>query len=190
MKKPTGRPILAVDVDLTVVDSGTDWLSYLEYHSGFQRPLIEEGQTLPYDLSELFPRVADPYQYWRELDYDQFEPIEGAVEKLTELSKHLDIVFVTAIKGNHSKNKFYWLEKWFPFNRGYVATQEKWTMNKSVVGMIDDRLNNLEGFDLFRRILYNTPYSQGKNEFLEVGYVIKDWKSLDVRDLFKYLVWK
>lgn len=185
MKKGTGKPLLAVDVDLTVVDSGTDWLSYLEYYSGFNRPKITEGELLPYDLSKLFPRVVDPYQYWRELDYDQFEPIEGAVEKLEALSQWFDIVFVTAVKGNHSKNKFYWLDKWFPFNRGYVATQEKWVVNKSVFAIIDDRMSNLVGFDLQKRVLYSSPYTQDVE--CEVGYVIKDWKSLDVDDFVGYL---
>ena len=185
MKSPTGKPILAVDCDLTVVDSASDWLSYLEYYSGFNRTKIKEGDILPYDLSELFPKVSNPYQYWRELDYEQFTPIECAVEKLQILSQHFDIVFISQAKGVHAKSKYYWLEKWFPFNCGVLLTKEKWVVNNSVIGMIDDRQSNLKPFDKDKRILYNSPYKQ--DEECEVGYVIEDWNSLDVEEFVKYL---
>ncbi len=181
--------ILAVDVDLTVCPSDQGWLRWLDERCSYHNPSAwldfkDDGVIkLPYNLGKMFTEVEDPLDYWRTLDYDQFQPLNASVEKLEGLSKYFDIVFVSAIKGTHSKNKYYWLKKHFSFMKGYMATKEKWLMNGSVVAMIDDRLDNLEGFDHHKRVHFKTTYEQTAN--CGVGYVIDDWESFNVADFCK-----
>jgi 5'(3')-deoxyribonucleotidase len=170
--------ILAVDCDLTVCPSDVGWREWLAERHGYVKcPMTE------YNFGSYYPHVEDPFEYWRTLEYSQFQPIEGAVEKLEALSKYFDIVFISAIKGQHTKSKYYWLEEHFPFSKGYLATKEKFLMNDSVVAMIDDRLDNLKGFDAHKRILYKTPYVQTTE--CSVGYTIEDWNSFSVKEFCK-----
>lgn len=165
--------LLGVDVDITICNSDQGWLDWLKYYNGFGRVLEIEGDILPYDLSEMFPNFKNPYQYWRDLDYNQFEPIEGSVEALEKLSKHFGIVFISRIKGHHTKSKYYWLKKHFPFMTEYVATHGKWVLNDSVVAMVDDRMSVLEKFDPEKRILFETKYTQDKDCCVDFSF--KTW---------------
>lgn len=157
------RRLLGVDVDLTVVATDQGWLQWLNYYNGFGKRVKSWDENIPYNLSELYPSVVDPYQYWRDLDYSQFQPIEGSVEALEKLSQYFGIVFISRIKGNHTKSKYYWLKEHFPFMTEYVATHGKWVMGNSVVAMVDDRLDVLKGFDKDKRIWFNTPYTQSSD---------------------------
>ena len=154
------RRLLGVDVDLTVCPSDKGWMEWLRYYHGFAKTKEVSGGKLPYNLGELFPSVEDPHQYWREVDYAQFQPIEGSVEALEKLSQYFGIVFVSRIKGNHTKSKYYWLKEHFHFMTEYVATHGKWVMNNSVECMIGDRLDVLKSFDFNKRVCFNTPYTQ------------------------------
>lgn len=167
--------ILAVDVDLTVCPSDEGWREWLGNKYGYVKcPMTE------YNFSHYYPHAEAPFEYWRSLEYSQFQPLKGSVEKLEQLSTYFDIVFISAIKGKHNKEKYYWLKEHFPFLKGYIATKEKFLMNNSVCAMIDDRLDNLQGFDQYKRVFYKTPYSQ--NETCGVGCVIDDWESFSVKD--------
>lgn len=131
----------------------------------------------------------DRLDFWRAEDlYDNLAPIEDSIIKLAHLSDNFKIVFTSKLKGMHHRSKVMFLKKYFPFMTGFIGTHEKWILNDSVIGHIDDKFHMLEGFDLEKRIFYNTVHAQDK--WCEVGYIIEDWKSLDVNDLFKYLVWK
>lgn len=178
--------IIGIDVDLTVCPSDQGWINWLNERSSKYDPsmwLEFKSSTikLPYNLGSMFAEeIEDPMEYWRELDYTGLKPIKGSVEKLKELSAYFDIVFISAIKGKHNKEKYYWLKEHFPFLKGYMATKEKFLMNNSVCAMIDDRLDNLQEFDQHKRVFYKTPYSQ--NETCGVGYVIDAWESFSVKD--------
>lgn len=156
------KRLLGVDVDLTVAPSDVGWMAWLQ-KQGQQMYRTGDYEPLPYNLGSLFPVVEDPYQYWRELDYSQFQPIEGSVEALEKLSQHFGIVFISRIKGQHTKSKYYWLKEHFPFMTEYVATHGKWVMNNSVVAMVDDRKDVLEQFDFNKRVWFNTPYTQSSD---------------------------
>jgi len=169
------KRIIGVDVDLTVCPSDDGWREWLGNKYGYVKcPMTE------YNFSHYYPHADDPFEYWRSLEYSQFDPLKGSVEKLEHLSSYFDIVFISAIKGKHNKEKYYWLKEHFPFLKGYIATKEKFLMNNSVCAMIDDRLDNLQGFDQHKRVFYKTPYSQ--NERCGVAYVIDDWESFSVKD--------
>lgn len=167
------RRLLGIDVDLTVVATDQGWLDWL-LSSGHVVWGGKNLKTKPYNLSELCPTHPDPYQYWRELDYSQFKPIKGSVEALQALSKYFGIVFISRIKGNHTKSKYYWLKEHFPFMTEYVATHGKWVMNNSVVAMVDDRLDVLKQFDFNKRICFNTPYTQSVECDVAIDFSVWD----------------
>ncbi|MGL5013029.1 MAG: 5' nucleotidase, NT5C type [Bacteroidales bacterium] len=154
------KPILGCDVDICLCPSDKGWMDYMKYFNGFGEVVHRTDGLIEYDLSKTYPNVADPYEYWRTLDYMQFQPLKGSVEVLEELSKSFDIAFISQHKGQHSKSKYYWLEKHFSFNVGVILTKEKWLMRGSVVAMIDDRLDHLKGFDFDQRVLFETRYTQ------------------------------
>lgn len=156
------KRLIGVDVDLTVCPSDQGWWSWLR-KQGQQMYNLGDYEPVPYNLGQLFPQVEDPHQYWREVDYSQFKPIQGSVEALEKLSQYFGIVFISRIKGNHTKSKYYWLKEHFPFMTEYVATHGKWVMNKSVECMIDDRKDVLESFDFNKRVWFNTPYTQSSD---------------------------
>lgn len=166
-------PLLGVDVDICVCPSDIGWQEYMMYFNGFGKVVHRTDGMLEYDLSKMYPHVHNPYQYWRELDYSQFEPLEGSVEALKALSEHFDIVFISQHKGQHSKSKYYWLEQHFPFKTGVILTKEKWLMKGSVVAHIDDRLDHLEKFDFDQRVLFNTRYTQSVE--CDVPYSFSKW---------------
>lgn len=172
--------LLGVDCDLCVCPSDTGWYKWLS-ERGQQLYQTGDYEPVPYNLSVLFPTVEDPYQYWRELDYDQFTPIEGSVEALKALSTYFDIVFITQVKGTHNKSKYYWLEKHFPFMEGVITTKEKYLMNDSVVAMIDDRKEHLVKFEPEKRVLFQTNYLQTVE--CPVQYTIQGWNNTVVKDL-------
>lgn len=172
------KPILTVDCDLTVCPSDVGWANYLKYFNGFGKVVHRTDGMLEYDLSKMYPTVADPYEYWRTLDYDQFEPIGGSVETLEALSKYFDIAFISQAKGTHHKNKYYWLKEHFPFNVGVLLTKEKHLMKGSVVAHIEDRLEHLQGFDYDQRVLFETNYTQTAD--CKVRYRFSDWANFDM----------
>ena len=169
--------ILLVDVDLVVAPSDVHWREHLGQKHGYVKcPMTN------YNFGSYYPHVENAYSFWKDLDYFDMKPIEGSVEKLKALSQYFQIVFLSAEKcGYSSKNKKSWLKEHYNFLTGYVSTEEKWLLNSDkVVGLIDDRLDNLQGFDQHKRVFYKTPYSQ--NETCGVGYVIDDWESFSVED--------
>lgn len=169
------KPILGCDVDICLAPSDKGWMEYMKYYNGFGKVVHRTDGLLEYDLSKMYPTVADPYEYWRTLDYNQFRPLEGSVEALEALSRHFDIAFISQAKGTHHKNKYYWLKEHFSFNVGVLLTKEKHLMKGSVVALIDDRLDHLKGFDYDQRILFKTNYTQSVE--CDVAYSFSEWNT-------------
>jgi len=116
----------------------------------------------------------DSLDFWRVDNlYDNLKPIEGAVEKLHKISEHIDIVFVSRLKGQHHRSKVYFLKEFFPFLAGFVGTHEKYLLQNSMLAMIDDLEDNLKLFEQVKRVHYGSEW-------------FKDWNSLDVD---KFINW-
>jgi 5'(3')-deoxyribonucleotidase len=129
------------------------------------------------------PYLNDPLDFWRDENlYDNLVPMEGAVEKLEQLSKYFGIVFVSRLKGNHHRSKVYFLKKFFPFMTGFIGSHEKWILNDSLVAMVDDLADNLKGFDPHKRVWFN---SEGLTSNLSVGMVVNNWKDFNVPQFCK-----
>lgn len=172
--------ILLVDVDLVVAPSDVHWREHLGQKHGYVKcPMTN------YNFGSYYPHVENAYSFWKDLDYFDMKPIEGSVEKLKALSQYFQIVFLSAEKcGYSSKNKKSWLKEHYNFLTGYVSTEEKWLLNNDkVVGLIDDRLDNLKGFDYHKRIVYKTIFDQ--NIDCPVAYTVETWESFSVKDFCK-----
>ena len=181
----TNRTIL-VDVDLTVVDSGTPWRDWLNEATGAQLDPYTDTGEINYDLSVYWGDYLkgsgiDPYDYWRsETLYDNSEPLEGAVECLRGFSEAgWGVVFVSALKGNHHKSKYHFLKRNFPFMAGFIGTREKQFVRGDI--LIDDRnkfLNMMpEGCHPIR---FKTVYTQEVSLREKVGF-ISNWNTFDTQ---------
>lgn len=181
------RKIAAVDVDLTVVDSGYAWYTWLENMTKAGHPYSWVSQwydfSVPYSVAWKNKHCAgSPFDFWRAKGvYDNLEPIEGCVDALRTLSNRgYDIVFVSAIKGDHHKSKHNFLKANFPFMKGFVATKEKWAVNADLV--IDDRHKFLNMFDRdnITRIKMGTSFDQCEELKVDIHHTITDWSEFEL----------
>lgn len=186
----------SVDCDLTVCPSDVGWFNWLWERASdeeaclFSHRQFEELNTLPYNLASLFPSVDNPMEYWNNLDYDQFQPLDGSIEALERINHYFPVIFTSHIEGgSHGKSKANWIKKHYPFQSGIIYTREKSVLCGSVVGHVDDRLSHLKGFEITKRYLFNTKYLQeDSNKDTFVMETIYDWKDLGssfVNDLLK-----
>lgn len=172
------KPILAIDVDMVVVDTGAAHWEWLCKQNGV-RPgdyPMPEG-PLPYNLGEIWGCPVSAMDFWRQENlYDALEPIKDSVEVLRELSKKYDIIFASAIKGLHPRSKYYFLRNHFPFLSGVVLTKEKHYVKCDYI--IDDRLDNLARMpsDVVT-IQYNTPYKQTVS--FDPEHIVDNWKEAE-----------
>lgn len=133
---------IGIDIDLTVVDTGVEWLKFLEKKSGRQ---VQMPKDAPYNIGHLFPEVSneDSMSFWNcERLYDEMNPIEGSKGAIARLHEDgHEIIFVSHVIGNHLESKRRFVNFHFPYNIGFIATREKQLVNIDV--MIDDRINIL-----------------------------------------------
>lgn len=198
--------MLAIDVDITTLASDELWWEWLKsmscidalhIHDCFVRSLSKlhdvereygDGQTR-YDLSSYFPEMKNSrvngYSFWRsENIYDFVHPVNGAIDGVTKLSEHFDIVFVTHVKGLHSRSKYNCLERHFGHIQfDYVVTKEKHRVAADL--LIDDRNEFINQFLTSNRCAVKllTPYTQSESlidtEWLPIRSVYKEAKDWD-----------
>jgi 5'(3')-deoxyribonucleotidase len=179
---------IGIDVDLTLVATDVLWEKWLRDNGAILDPWWLETFApveKPYDVSKMFilPDGLDPYAFWRSKTlYDGLDFLSGAKEVIHywHVCGH-KIVFVSAIKGDHHKSKYYLLAENFPYNSGVVFTKEKGLVKLDV--MIDDRDDILNQFDGTKtlKIKFHTPYEQ--KEPSTAHFTIKDWKDERLKNL-------
>lgn len=197
------KPVLAIDVDITTLSSDFLWWEWLENMCGMNTAPLREGTPVlcledlyddwernqhkdyevEYDLSKYFGspinKRVDKHSFWRsENIYDFVHPVNGAIDGVTKLSEHFDIVFVTHVKGLHSRSKYNCLERCFghiPFD--YVVTKEKHRVAADL--LIDDRNEFINQFLTSNRCAVKllTPYTQSES--------LIDTDNLPMRSVYK-----
>jgi len=118
------KKIIAIDVDLTVVDSVTPWK---EWYTGLTGHDLGEITSENNDLETMMKNHNDPLQFWRKPDlYDTMQPIPDAV-KYIKLIKDLgfEVIFVSACMAEHEQSKRYFLQRHFPYADGFISTGDK-----------------------------------------------------------------
>lgn len=180
------KKIAVIDCDQTVVDSAYAWYEWLEMmtRAGYSYDVVQKH----YNFSDVYASVwldkevaGHPYDFWRGKSvYDNLEPLKGSVEALQTLKNvGYDIVFVSAIKGNHTKSKWNFLQKHFPFMDAFIATKEKGYVRADLV--IDDRnrfLNMFNGEEV-KLIRKHTPFDQDVAMEQPLFASFNDWESFN-----------
>lgn len=148
------RKVVAVDVDLTVVDSLTPWMDWLRQFS--EEPVKNESRTynLVPEMQDILDRAGfydvDPLEYWRRTDlYDGLEIVDGALEALKRVKERGDdLVFVSSCFPEHEASKTKLLERHFSFADAFISTHAKHFVAYDV--LIDDKLEHMRLGDLYR----------------------------------------
>jgi 5'(3')-deoxyribonucleotidase len=167
---------IGIDLDLCVIKSDEEWYQWLQSLCGgenqntpwesFKEKILARDGVISYNLAEYFPnpknRGVSPLDYWRSTDtYCKTKPVEGAIEAISNLHKEgHEIIFITSLKGHSHRSKYHWVERHFEIPFSFIGTKEKWILNDCLDVMVDDRKINLVKFDLGKRVLFTTPYSQ------------------------------
>ncbi|AEZ66328.1 hypothetical protein EXT67_21330 [Pectobacterium atrosepticum] len=189
-------PIL-IDVDLTFVDSGWPWLSWMEsvYQVVPSTALMvkdfNETGLYNYNLSKYFPtrcqEAIPPYEFWEDPHlYDKLKPLPGAVDAVRRLHEagH-PIRFVSYCKKGHFSSKVRFLKRHCPFldldngtdGSGFYATKVKAGVAGGVI--IDDRNQFLNQFpDDVIKIKFDTPFSQDVDPRTNYDLTSADWKEI------------
>lgn len=165
------KGMIAVDVDLTVVEMAVPWLAWLNNVCGCNMTFGQIEKVygeVPYNLSLPFEPYleklhTDGMDFWRnEYLYDDKHPIMDSVKVLSTLhDSGYDVCFVSAITGNHQSSKFHFLKRYFPFLKGVVLTREKFLVDCDY--LIDDRLNVLNAMpEKTTRIQYRSIFAQSE----------------------------
>lgn len=176
------KRIAAIDVDACVVDTPYEWWKWLELRTkaGLPYEYVRNfyNFSTPYERAWMQTgQAGEPFDYWRSTHvYDDLFPLPGSVEALEALSEKMDVVFVSALKGNHHKSKVAFLKKYFPFLAGVVGTKEKWTVNASMI--VDDRNNNLNMFKDRDTIIVRKEsfHAQSEELIVKPDCFFNDWK--------------
>lgn len=168
---------IAVDCDLTVVNTGQCWLEWLNKVTRGPKVDLTGVTNIPYNLSEFFPELqehVDPFDFWRnKYLYYGMEPIIGSQSVLEWAHEQgHKIIFVSSVTGQHGSSKYYWLKEHFPFLDGVVFTREKWAVGCDV--LIDDRNEFLNQMGNVFKIRFDTPYTQ-REEQDSTTFLAKDW---------------
>ena len=140
--------VIGVDVDLTVVDTFTPWMTWFEEQSGGIKVKNEDGvYDLVPEMKEILKSIGkedvNPFAFWCQEDlYDDLMPLSWAVTALWSLkNRGHRVVFVSSCVPEHTASKIRFLDKWFGWRSGFIATHEKEFVNYDV--LIDDKLAHL-----------------------------------------------
>lgn len=142
------RGIVAIDVDLTVVDTLKPWLDEFKAITGLEVKNESREYSLEPEMYELIRQSGvppfDPMTFWRDPSlYDNLEPLPYCVEAINLLiDMGYTVIFVSSCFSEHTDSKIRFLKKWFPRHHGFISTHEKQFVNYLV--LIDDRIKHME----------------------------------------------
>ncbi len=171
--------VIGIDVDLTACAIDELWYKWLVAMTGKEIPSLRYAMedrcgVLDYNLSSYFNQVLleDGLNFFRSTHlYDMAEPVPFCVDMINLLARDNEVVFISAVKGNHHKSKYEWLKRHFAFD-GFIATQEKQYVNCDV--LIEDRNKFLNKSKAPVKIKLMTPYTQCE-ELTCDAKVCHDW---------------
>jgi 5'(3')-deoxyribonucleotidase len=135
--------IVAVDVDLTFVDSLTPWLAWFTEQTGETIKNEDGAYDLVPEMKAIIARKGldfDPFAFWLKKDlYDDLRPLKDAVDVLNETrAAGAKIIFVSLCEPEHLRSKDAFIRRFMRKNYdGFISTGEKHFVGYDV--LIDDR---------------------------------------------------
>lgn len=137
------RKIIAVDIDLTVVDTLTPWLEWYKKLTGHN--IIEEISNTEWNIDKLMHYHNSPMDFWKQANlYDELQPIPEAKRALDELSKDFDIIFVSSCYPEHIRSKEFFIKRNFPYYKAFIDAHYKGYTRCDF--FVDDYKKNIEQF--------------------------------------------
>lgn len=142
------RGVIAIDVDLTVVDTLAPWLDEFKYITGLEVKNSDRVYSLEPEMYELIRQSGvppfDPMTFWRDPSlYDMLTPLPGCVDVINQLiDAGYTVIFVSSCFSAHTDSKERFLKKWFPRHHGFISTTDKHFVDYLV--LIDDRIKHME----------------------------------------------
>lgn len=139
---------LAIDVDLTVVDTLNPWFDWFKQQTGLE---FNMGHRYQYDCAPIMRQMCvdnkidiDPYAFWYQKDlYDNIHPLEDAAHFINTIGSNVfDIIWVSRCEPEHERSKRLFLKQWFDSNIPFISTARKDLVTYDI--LIDDHLNNLK----------------------------------------------
>lgn len=179
---------IVIDCDLVLAASDEAWLEWLysvTSYKGLNPDFLVDNLhcKVNYDLTyyykkELKKANRDGFDFWRSTTcYDHINPVPGSVEYVNRLNQlgH-DIAVVSAVKGNHSKSKYQFLQRYYPD----CIDAFIWTQEKNWIGcdyFIDDRNKFLNLANPTKaKFKLDTPYTQCEDLVLtDNTFVVESW---------------
>lgn len=169
------KGIIAVDVDMTVVNPVTKWVMWYQKKTG-HTITAQEISEIQYNVNDMMHKHHDPLSFWRQCDlYDDLYPIKNSVETLSKLHEMgYTIIFVSSCFPEHQESKTYFLKRFFPFHSGFIDTDSKEFIRCDY--FIDDYKKYLDkvrkGAEAFC-IQHESPFCQEGD-----GYPIMNWEQI------------
>lgn len=172
--------IIAVDVDLTVVEMIEPWITWYRDKTGEN---ITSFDNKTWHIEDLMVHHRDPMEFWKNPNlYDDKLPIPYSVHVLTELHNiGYTIIFVSHCMPEHEDSKRYFIKRHFPFHSAFVSTGDKGYVKCDI--FIDDSDKYLDKMDksvisIMHKSLINTTQEthHPKMDWLEILDYIKGIK--------------
>jgi 5'(3')-deoxyribonucleotidase len=174
---------IGIDFDICTIRSDIFWLRWLNeaaQNNFTLEQLVEDWGygEVPYDLSALFnmPKGLRALDFWKcRYLYDTMHPRPEAKAVLDQWAKEgHELIFISSVKGDHSKSKYLNIMRNFPHTSGVIFTKEKHYVDVDV--MIDDRVDILEKFNgNVTTVQIPTPYKQFSNYTPDI---VMNWEML------------
>ena len=146
---------IAVDVDLTLVDTLTPWVEWWEFMTDSKFDWTKVGPDFSINDQLKTKMTRKEYMvWWNRADlYDDLEPNPGAMRTLRWYhDMGAEIYFVSKCEDGHYKSKVRFLDKYFPFADGLINTPHKELINADVY--FEDHV------DYTRKIVNKRPHAK------------------------------
>jgi 5'(3')-deoxyribonucleotidase len=179
---------LAVDVDLTVVDTLTPWMEWFKQYTDEPVKNEDKAYNLDPEMRVILARAGrsdvDPVAYWKKPDlYDNLDPIPGAVENLKYISDNYNVavVFASTCFPEHTASKERLIKRCFPFADGFIATHDKHFIGYDA--LIDDKLHHMQMGRFFRPKAQHIIFTGVRADGTDIDRLpltkMKDWNKLE-----------
>lgn len=147
------KRVVAIDVDLTVVDTLTPWLYWFSQKTGLMVHNKDRAYDLVPEMLELIKESGvepfDPMEYWKHPNlYDMLQPAPGSVEVVNRLKEQYEVVFVSSCIPEHTDSKIRFLKKYFGKDIKFISTFHKEFVEYHF--LIDDRLHHIRVGKMYR----------------------------------------